>query len=91
LFRIVVSKSTDTPSGKPELVMTLSDNGQGIPTEIRDRLFESFVTQGKKDGTGLGLAIVKKIVEDHEGRIDFETETDQGTSFFIHLPLERSE
>ena len=91
LFRVVVSKSIDEESGKPELVMALSDNGQGIPPEIRDRLFESFVTQGKKDGTGLGLAIVKKIIEDHEGRIDFETEMGEGTTFFIHLPLERSE
>jgi signal transduction histidine kinase/putative methionine-R-sulfoxide reductase with GAF domain len=91
LFRVVVSKSVDEESGKPELVMALSDNGQGIPPEIRDRLFESFVTQGKKDGTGLGLAIVKKIIEDHEGRIDFETEMGEGTTFFIHLPLERSE
>ena len=89
LFRIVVSKSEE--GEKPQLILALSDDGQGIPPEIRDRLFESFVTQGKKDGTGLGLAIVKKIVEDHEGTIDFETEMGVGTTFYIHLPLERKE
>lgn len=70
-----------------QLVFALSDDGPGVPPEIRDRLFESFVTKGKKDGTGLGLAIVKKIVEEHEGSIDFESETDVGTTFYIRLPL----
>lgn len=68
-----------------ELVMLLSDTGPGIPEEIRDSLFESFVTRGKKDGTGLGLAIVQKIVDEHQGRISFET-SPQGTTFELRLP-----
>ena len=92
-FRIHVSK---IERGQCELfeeehvLMKLSDNGPGIPESIRDRLFESFVTQGKKDGTGLGLAIVEKIVSDHGGRIDFETITGEGTTFLIRLPLSRA-
>ena len=80
------------PEGESELLheehvlMALSDTGPGIPLEIRDRLFESFVTQGKKDGTGLGLAIVEKIVTDHGGVITFETESGVGTTFLIRLP-----
>ncbi len=62
------------------------DNGPGIPEAIRGRLFESFVTSGKKDGTGLGLAIVKKIVELHKGSIDFTSETGEGTTFRVRLP-----
>ena len=69
-----------------EVVFELADNGPGIPEEIRDRLFESFVTSGKKSGTGLGLAIVKKIVEDHHGSITIESETGKGTRFLIRLP-----
>jgi len=69
------------------LVMTLSDTGPGIPEEIRDRLFESFVTQGKVGGTGLGLAIVKKIVDDHQGEIAFESSPGSGTTFRIRIPL----
>lgn len=73
------------------LVMHVRDDGPGIPDSIRDRLFESFVTQGKKDGTGLGLAIVKKVIEDHCGTIDFESELGQGTTFIIHLPIKGGE
>ncbi len=46
-----------------------ADNGQGIPEDIADTIFEPFVTKGKKSGTGLGLAVTKKIVEEHGGSI----------------------
>jgi signal transduction histidine kinase/putative methionine-R-sulfoxide reductase with GAF domain len=71
-----------------ELVFRFADSGPGIPEDIRHRLFESFVTHGKREGTGLGLAIVKKIVEEHRGRIDFESRPGEGTTFEIRLPLE---
>ncbi len=64
----------------------LKDNGAGIPKEIRDKLFEPFVTFGKSSGTGLGTAIVKSIVEAHKGSIRFETQENRGTAFFIWLP-----
>ncbi len=66
----------------------LSDTGQGIPESIRENLFQSFVTTGKKDGTGLGLAIVKKIVDQHGGNIHFESAPGEGTTFVIRLPRE---
>jgi len=62
------------------------DNGPGIPEEIRDRLFDPFVTSGKRGGTGLGTSIAKKIIEDHGGQINFETQTGIGTTFHIRLP-----
>ena len=67
-------------------VILLSDNGPGIPKEIRSTLFEPFVSHGKPNGTGLGLAIAKAVVEAHHGVIDFETSR-KGTTFVIHLPL----
>lgn len=72
------------------VTITLSDNGPGIPTDIRDRFFEPFVTSGKKDGTGLGTAIVKSIIEAHKGEIDFETSA-EGTTFTICLPKKPQE
>ena len=52
-----------------DLVVSVNDTGKGIPKEIEDKLFQSFVTSGKRGGTGLGLAIVKKIVDEHAGAI----------------------
>jgi signal transduction histidine kinase len=72
-----------------ELVLTFADTGRGIPDAIRERLFEAFATSGKEDGTGLGLAIVKKIVDEHQGRITWESGA-SGTTFRITLPLERA-
>ncbi|MCG8317013.1 MAG: response regulator [Pseudomonadales bacterium] len=69
-----------------ELVITVSDNGPGIPESIKESLFEPFVTHGKADGTGLGMAIVQKIVRAHDGEICFESERNLGTTFTISLP-----
>lgn len=80
-FRIVIDKVDDFA------IFSFRDTGKGIPQEIRDRLFDSFVTKGKKNGTGLGLAIVKKIVDEHKGTIEYETTPDQGTTFTVKLPL----
>lgn len=70
----------------PQLVFRAVDTGQGIPEEIADRLFESFVTAGKENGTGLGLAIVKKIVDEHGGEVSFKSRPGKGTTFEVHLP-----
>jgi signal transduction histidine kinase len=63
----------------------VTDTGPGIPAEIRDSLFEPFVTT-KTRGTGLGLAICQQIIEEHEGtlRVDF---LERGTRFSLELPL----
>jgi len=71
--------------GHGALVMTFSDTGPGIPKEIEHRLFESFVTSGKKGGTGLGLAIVKRIAEEHEGAVSVKS-TSKGATFRLRLP-----
>jgi signal transduction histidine kinase len=72
-----------------DFVIIAQDTGGGIPEAMQGRLFQAFATSGKADGTGLGLAIVKKIVDEHGGRIDYETRAGQGTTFRIALPLER--
>lgn len=67
------------------LVMRFSDDGTGIPDSIRERVFESFTTHGNPGGTGLGLAIVRKVVEDHGGTIELNSEPGR-TVFTISLP-----
>jgi signal transduction histidine kinase/putative methionine-R-sulfoxide reductase with GAF domain len=68
-----------------DLLISVSDTGPGIPKEIEGRLFQSFVTSGKKGGTGLGLAIVRKIVEEHAGTIAVRS-SPAGCTFEIRLP-----
>jgi signal transduction histidine kinase len=63
------------------------DNGPGIPEAIRDRLFEPFVTHGKRGGTGLGTAIAKSIIDAHNGTIRFNSNLGEGTTFYLRFPL----
>ncbi len=73
-------------SDKEDLVLKFADSGPGIPDEIADRLFESFVPAGKKNGTGLGLAIVKTIAEEHGGSVSFKSKPGKGTTFEVRFP-----
>jgi signal transduction histidine kinase len=73
---------------REEARLEVEDTGMGIPEEIRDRLFQPFVTHGKTRGTGLGLSIVKRIVEAHSGTITFTTAKELGTTFSITLPYQ---
>lgn len=68
------------------LVLELRDEGPGVPPEVRERVFEPFVTHGKKGGTGLGLAVARRFVEDHGGQLDLAPEG-KGACFRIRLPL----
>ena len=70
---------------KAKRVITFADTGPGIPKEIEHKLFQSFVTSGKKGGTGLGLAIVKKIAEEHGGFVTVHS-TRNGATFELRLP-----
>ncbi len=66
--------------------LRFSDTGRGIPSPIRNTLFEPFVSQGKENGTGLGLTVVQKIIQDHGGDILVERSSAEGTVFHIILP-----
>jgi signal transduction histidine kinase len=70
-----------------QVEISVSDNGPGIPENIRNDVFQPFVTFGKADGTGLGLAVVQKIVLDHGGEVTVESTGSQGTTFKLILPL----
>ncbi len=70
----------------------VTDTGIGIPRSVRDRIFDPFYTTkitGK--GTGLGLSVSNRIVREHGGVIEFESEEGQGSMFTIKLPVPRAE
>jgi two-component system, NtrC family, nitrogen regulation sensor histidine kinase NtrY len=71
---------------KDKIFVTVSDNGNGIPESLRSRIFSPNFTT-KSSGTGLGLSIVKKYVEEANGTIRFESEPENGTTFFMEFPL----
>jgi signal transduction histidine kinase len=71
---------------KNKAVISVSDNGSGIPDALQKKLFTPNFTT-KSSGMGLGLSIVKKYVEEANGKIWFESEADKGTTFFIEFPL----
>ncbi|WP_237587111.1 sensor histidine kinase [Pontibacter russatus] len=72
--------------GDKEALISIKDNGSGIPKEIRGKVFiPNFST--KYTGSGIGLAVAKRGIENAGGRIWFETEEGKGTTFYIALPL----
>lgn len=71
---------------KSLLIITIQDNGCGIPPEIASRIFHvSFTT--KSEGSGLGLAITNTIIQSANGKITFHTKPDHGTTFTLELPI----
>jgi signal transduction histidine kinase len=69
------------------IIVSISDNGVGIPQEIGNKIFEPFYsTKNKGEGAGIGLDIVNKIIQNHRGKIWFESIEGRGTTFFVKLP-----
>ena len=69
-----------------KVVISIADNGSGIPEDLRWKLFTPNFTT-KSSGMGLGLSIAKKYIENANGRIWFESEDGNGSIFFVELPL----
>jgi signal transduction histidine kinase len=76
---------TATPV-KEAVELRVSDNGSGVPTNVRSCLFEPFCS-GRAGGTGIGLAIARTIVEAHQGHIWLDNQVTGGATFRIRLPL----
>ncbi len=88
--QILIQTEVITDS-QDRLIVKISDNGKGIPDELRNRLFDLFFTTkpvGK--GTGLGLSIAYQIItENHGGKLSFSSEVGKGTEFTIEIPLQQ--
>jgi len=70
------------------LEISITDTGIGITEESKKRVFDPFFTTKKMgEGTGLGLAICEKIIKEHSGRINVESEVGKGSTFFIFIPV----
>ena len=67
------------------------DRGTGIPQDLLDRIFEPLFTTKRSGGTGLGLAVVQQIVSEHGGKILVESAAGAGSTFYVMLPIERSD
>lgn len=83
-----VEVTTATSADSSSVVMTISDNGEGIPKENLSKIFDPFFTtkpEGK--GVGLGLAVLYGIVEAHGGEVDVKSKVGEGTTFTVTLPL----
>ena len=81
----VLTVSTEITDGK-QLQIQIQDTGAGIAPENLARLFKPFFTT-KTNGTGLGLAISRRIVLEHHGAIEVQSETGKGTTFTLSLPV----
>jgi len=86
-LRVEVQPATQNDREGVEL--RLADTGPGVPDELREEIFNPFVTT-KKTGVGLGLSIVSKIVDGHHGSIRVEEGPQGGASFIIFFPLDQS-
>lgn len=71
---------------RKSIVVEISDNGCGIKSELKNKIFTPYLTT-KHDGTGIGLYVVKMIIDAHNGNIYFESEENKGTIFTIELPI----
>ncbi|NVK50838.1 MAG: GHKL domain-containing protein, partial [Cyclobacteriaceae bacterium] len=72
---------------KGQVLLSIGDNGPGIPDEIKDKILQPFFTTKKgTEGTGLGLSITHDIIKAHGGELNINTEIGKGTAFLIQLP-----
>ncbi|MCG8353241.1 MAG: ATP-binding protein [Chloroflexales bacterium] len=79
-------------SGEVQVVVQVSDNGPGLPAELREQVFEPFVTtKPEGQGTGLGLAIVAEIVRSHDGQIAIIGSEQGGTSIEMSFPVSETQ
>lgn len=75
-----------TNAGRDNFEINIADTGCGIPADDIAHIFDPFFTR-KENGSGLGLSIVHRIIEDHKGSIEVESQLNEGTAFTIKLPI----
>ncbi len=83
------TKNSEDLAAAPWIRVTVSDNGPGIPDDVRDKIWQPFFST-KKIGTGLGLAIVSRLVEHLDGQLDLQSTVNQGTNLHVFLKRHRS-
>jgi signal transduction histidine kinase len=74
--------------GRPLIVLSVTDTGFGIEQQDLAKIFQPFFTAKKRRGLGLGLPICNRIIKNHGGKIEVDSQPDKGTTFKICLPLQ---
>jgi len=86
--KITVSITESVPG---EILVRFTDQGEGIPPEHQERVFlPFFTTKDYGKGTGLGLSIIARLVHEHGGHVELESQPGRGTTFILTLPASRS-
>jgi PAS domain S-box-containing protein len=75
-----------TQKGEDEIRFDVTDNGMGMTKEIQEKIFERFFTTKGSKGSGFGLLVTQKTIQEHGGRVSFESTPGKGTTFSLHLP-----
>ncbi|MFG0334323.1 MAG: sensor histidine kinase, partial [Maioricimonas sp. JB049] len=87
MIRVEASRIEPAAEGNGSIRIVVSDDGPGVPEDMRDRIFEPFVSS-RDAGTGLGLSICRRIIEQHRGTIHLaEPSIERGAAFVIELPV----
>jgi two-component system NtrC family sensor kinase len=88
----VITVGTSTGPGAASISIRISDNGPGMPEDVRQKLFDPFfTTKQRSGGMGLGLSVAYGIIKDHQGWIEVDTKLGEGTTMLYHFPVVRSE
>lgn len=83
----VVTVKTSINPQADQIVLTVGDNGPGMPQEVATKIFDAFYSTKGHGGTGLGLAVARKIVEEHSGKIEVKSAVGEGTLIRVRLPM----
>lgn len=83
--------TVDVTTGNGELTIKITDNGEGMSDEVKQKLFDTFfTTKPAGQGTGLGMSITRKIIEEkHHGRIEFDSKQGEFTTFSLIIPIKK--
>ena len=82
---------TERIHGHNNFKIEVSDDGVGIPDEIKGKICNLFFSTKGQQGTGIGLAATRKVVADHDGTMEFESTVGQGSRFTVYLPIRRTD
>jgi signal transduction histidine kinase len=84
----LINVQTRHDKSKNEIIIKITDNGEGMNEETRKNIFDPFFTTKRNEGgTGLGLSISYGIIKEHNGSINVESKSGSGTTFTIHIPV----
>ena len=86
-IRTYQNGNLQSASDNPAVVVEVTDNGVGIPEDVKPKIFQPFFTTKEPGkGTGLGLSVASKIIEEHNGRIEVDSQVGERTTFRVILP-----